>query len=154
MAVIALRIVLVAAFVLLVVFQVLSIPGGLAHMAKENPQDAHLRWPLTAFFAIEVLCIQVVIVSTWKLLTMVKHDRIFSNSSFKWVDAIVGAIVTGWTLFLGLFLWVGFQADDPGMPMLMSLFLVGGAVLGLLMIVMRSLLHQATTLRTDMDEVL
>jgi hypothetical protein len=38
--------------------------------------------------------------------------------------------------------------------MLMFLMLVGGAVLGLLLVVMRALLRQATTLRTDMDAVI
>ena len=38
--------------------------------------------------------------------------------------------------------------------MLMFLILVGGAVLGLLLVVMRALLRQATTLRTDMDAVI
>lgn len=154
LAVTALRIVLVVAFALLVLFQTMSIPGQFAHMAKENPDEAYLRWPLTIFFVLELVCMQVVIVSTWKLLTLVRHDRIFSDSSFKWVNAIVGAIATAWTLFLGLFLYIGFNADDPGMPMLMFLILVGGAVLMLLMVVMRALLRQATTLRTEMDAVL
>ena len=34
------------------------------------------------------------------------------------------------------------------------LIVVIGAVLGLLMVVMRALLHQATTLRSDMDAVI
>ena len=38
--------------------------------------------------------------------------------------------------------------------MLLLLILVAGAVLGLLMVVMRALLRQATTLRTDMDAVI
>lgn len=36
----------------------------------------------------------------------------------------------------------------------MFLMLTGGAILGLLMVVMRALLEQATTLRTDMDAVI
>lgn len=154
LAVIALRIVLVVAFALLVVFQVMSMPGQFAYMAKENPDMAYLRWPLTIWSILELACFQVVIVSTWKLLTKVKDDRIFSESSFVWVDAIVGAIAAAWALFVGLFLYVGFKADDPGLPLLMFLIVVGGAVFGLLMIVMRALLRQATNLRTEMDEVL
>ena len=48
---------LAVAFILLVVFQTLSFPGQFASMAKENPDMANLRWPLTAFTAIELLCI-------------------------------------------------------------------------------------------------
>ena len=40
------------------------------------------------------------------------------------------------------------------MPMLLFLMTIGVAVLGLLMVVMRALLRQATTLRTDMEAVI
>lgn len=153
-AVYALRVFLVVLFGVLLVFQVMSLPGQFAHMAKESPADAHLRWPLTAISVFWVLCVQVVIVSTWKLLTLVKEDRIFSEVSMKWVDAIVAAIAAGWTVLVGVFLFVGFNADDPGLPLVMFLLVVGGAVLGLLMVVMRALLRRATTLRTDLEEVI
>jgi hypothetical protein len=154
LAVTALRILLVMAFALLVVFQTLSLPGQFAHMAEENPAEAYLRWPLTVFAVVEVACVQVVIVSTWKLLTMVKRDRIFSKAALAWVDAIVWAMLTAWVLLLGVFVFIVLNADDPGVPMMLMLMLVGGAVLGLLMVVMRALLRQATALRTDMEAVI
>ncbi len=123
-------------------------------MAEENPDMAHLRWPLTIFAILVLACAQAVVICTWKLLSMVKEDRIFSVGAMKWVDGIVWAIGIAWTMLFGVYLWVGFNADDPGLPLLLTLFLVGGAALELLMIVMRALLQQATTLRTDMDEVL
>ena len=115
---------------------------------------AYLRWPLTAVAVFWVLCVQLVIVSTWKLLTLVKTDRIFSQASLAWVDAIVWAIVAAWVVLVGVFLYVGFNANDPGLPLLLFLLVVGVAVLGLLMVVMRALLRQATTLRTDMEAVI
>ena len=149
-----LRVFLVLLFALLVVFQTLSLPGQFAHMAEESPDLAYLRWPMTALAVFWVLCVQVVIVSTWKLLTMVKNDRIFSQASLSWVDAIVWAIVAAWVVLLGVFLYVGLNARDPGLPLLLLLMLIGVAVLGLLMVVMRALLRQATTLRTDMEAVI
>lgn len=107
-----LRIFLALLFGILVVFQTFSLPGQFAY-AEESPDQAYLRWPMTVVSVFWVLCIQVVIVSTWKLLTLVKDDRIFSDASSVWV-----------------------------------------AVLGLLMVVMRALLRQATTLRTDMQGVI
>ena len=154
LAVTALRILLVMAFGLLLVFQTLSLPGLFAFMAQQNPADAPLRWPLTVFAVVEVACVQVVIVSTWKLLTMVKRDRIFSKAALAWVDAIVWAVLTAWVLLAGLFLFIVLNADDPGVPMILMLMLVGGAVIGLLMVVMRALLRQATALRTDMEAVI
>ena len=153
-AVAALRVFLVVLFGILVLFQTMSLPGQFAHMAKENPDQAYLRWPLTAVTVFWVLCVQVVIVATWKLLTMVKKDQIFTQASLAWVDAIVWAIAAAWVVLLGVFLYVGFRADDPGAPLLLFLLLVGVAVFGLLIVVMRALLRQATTLRTDMEAVI
>jgi hypothetical protein len=153
-AVVLLRVFLVLLFGVLVLFQVMSLPGQFAHMAQESPEMAHLRWPLTAITVFWVLCVQVVVVSTWKLLTLVKNDRIFSEASLRWVDAIVWAIAAAWVVFVGVFLWVGFNADDPGVPLMLFLMLIGLSVVGLLMVVMRALLRQATTLRDDMESVI
>ncbi|MEV7037064.1 DUF2975 domain-containing protein [Amycolatopsis sp. NPDC051061] len=153
-AVAALRVFLVVLFGVLVVFQTLSLPGAIAYNTQQNPHDAPLRWPLTAIAVFLVLCVQVVLVSTWQLLTLVKKDRIFTTASLKWVDAIVWAIGAAWLVFVGMLIFVGFNADDPGMPMLLFLVTVGTTVLGLLMVVMRALLRQATTLRTDLEAVI
>ncbi|MCV2489436.1 DUF2975 domain-containing protein [Geodermatophilus sp. YIM 151500] len=153
-AVLALRVFLVLLFGILVLFQVISLPGQFAHMAQESPDLAYLRWPLTAVSVFFVLCVQVVVVSTWKLLGLVEADRIFSEASLRWVDAIVWAITAAWAVLVALFLYVGFRADDPGLPLLLFLVVIGVAVVGLLMVVMRALLRQATTLRTDMEAVI
>jgi hypothetical protein len=154
LAVTALRIVLVAAFLLLVLFQVMSIPGQFAHMAQENPERAYLQWPLTMFFILEVACVQVVIVSTWKLLTLVRQDRIFSRGALVWVNAIVWAIAAGWAMLAALAAVVVLNADDPGLPLLLLLVLVAGAALGLVVVVLRALLRQAADLRADMEAVI
>ncbi len=149
-----LRLFLLALFGVLVVLEVMSLPGQWAHLAEENPEHAGLRWPLTAVSVFWVLCTQVVVVCIWRLLSMVSDDRIFSEDSLKWVDAIVWAIGAAWVVLVGVFLLVGFNADDPGVVILLFFLVVGGAVLGLLMIVLRALLRQATTLRTDMESVI
>ncbi|MGC4812521.1 DUF2975 domain-containing protein [Micromonospora sp. DT228] len=153
-AVAALRVFLGVLFVVLIGFQTFSLPGQFAHMAQESPEDAYLRWPLTAITVFWVLCVQVVIVSTWKLLSLVKNDRIFTEASLRWVDLIVWAVGAAWVVLVGVFLYVGFHADDPGVPILLFLLTMGVTVLGLLMVVMRALLRQATTLRTDMEAVI
>jgi hypothetical protein len=149
-----LRVFLVVLFGVLVMLQTFSLPGQFRYMAQESPESAYLRWPLTAVSVFWVLCVQVVVVSTWQLLTLVKRDRIFSDASLAWVDAIVWAILAAWVVLVGVFLYVGFRADDPGLPLLLFLMVVGVTVLGLLMVVMRALLRQATTLRTDMEAVI
>jgi hypothetical protein len=152
--VLPLRVSLVVLFGVLVLFQTMSLPGQFAYMAREHPEDAYLRWPATFVTIFWVLCVQVVVVATWQLLTMVQKDRIFTDAAMRWVNAIVGAIAAGWLVLLGVFLYVGFNADDPGLPLVLFLMTTGVTVLGLLMIVLRALLRQATTLRTDMESVI
>ena len=149
-----LRVFLVLLFGTLVLFQVMSLPGQFAHLAEQDPDLAYLRWPMTAITVFWVFCVQVVIVSTWKLLTLVRNDRIFSQASIVWVDAIVWAIAAAWVVFGAFSLVVAFHADDPGLPLLLLLLGMGVTVFGLLMVVMRELLRQATTLRTDMEAVI
>ena len=153
-AVVPLRIFLVLVFGVLVLLQTLSLPGQFAYMAKESPDLAYLRWPLTVVTVFWVLCVQIVIVSTWKLLTMVEKDRIFSDAALRWVDVIVWTVAAAWIVLLAVFLYIGFSWDDPGLPLLLFLMLTGVAALGLLMVVMRALLRQATALRTDMEAVI
>ncbi|GAB3069857.1 DUF2975 domain-containing protein [Micromonospora schwarzwaldensis] len=150
----ALRAFLVLLFGILVLFQTMSLPGQFAHLARENPEMAYLRWPATAVTVFWVLCVQVVIVCTWQLLTLVRTDRIFTEASLAWVDGIVWAVAAAWVVLVGVFLYVGLHADDPGLPLLLFLLTTGVSVLGLLMVVMRALLRQATTLRTDMEAVI
>ena len=57
-------------------------------------------------------------------------------------------------VLVGFLVWVLSQADDPGFPMVLLFFVLAVTVVGLLMIVMRALLRQATALRTDMEAVI
>lgn len=151
LAVVPLRVVLVLLFLVLVLFQVMSLPG---QWKDVDPQS--LRWPLTIFSVLMVACMQVVVVCIWRLLSMVRDDRIFSERSFVWVDAIVWAIVSACLLLLAASIYVELAVGwgDPGIPMMIILMLLAGTVLALLMVVMRALLWQATTLRTDMEAVI
>ena len=92
--------------------------------------------------------------ATWQLLTLVTKDRIFTPGSMVWVDVILWAIGAGWLVLVGAFLYVGFNADDPGMPMLLLLVVATVTVVGLVVVVLRALLRKATTLRTDMEAVI
>jgi hypothetical protein len=149
-----LRILLALFFAALVMLQTFSLPGQFRYMAEENPEDAGLRWPALAIAVLVLLCVQVVIVCTWKLLTMVQDGRIFSEASLRWVDGILWAIGTAWTIIACVFAVAIFTADDPGVGVLLTVILLGGAVAELLLMVMRALLLQATTLRTEMDSVI
>ena len=158
--VIVLRVFLASLFAFLVLMQVMSLPGQFTHNAQESPELAHLSWSLLAVAELAVLCVQVVIVCTWKLLTMVTKDRIFSEASLPWVDGIVWSFVAGWVLLLGVSVYLAAsiyftpELRDPGVPILLFGMVLIGAVLVLLMVILRALLRQATTLRTDMEAVI
>jgi hypothetical protein len=71
-----------------------------------------------------------------------------------WLDAIVWAVAAGWVSLLGVAFLVAINADDPGLPLVLLLMSIAVTVLGLLLVVVRALLRQATTLRTDMEAVI
>ena len=152
--VVALKASLTLLFGLLLLFQTMSLPGQFAHMVQESPDMASLRWPATIITIFWVLCVQVVIVCIWQLLTLVQHDRIFSPTSMRWVNLVLGAISAAWLSLVGVFIYIGFNATDPGIPLVLALMVAVGAVVGLVVVVMRALLKQATTLRTDMEAVI
>jgi hypothetical protein len=149
-----LKILLVGAFLLTVVFQTLSMPGQFRYMAEENPDLAYLRWPLTIWAILELLCLQVIIVCIWRLLGMIREQRIFTEDAFAWVNAILAAMGAGWLRLAGWSLYAVSRADDPGDAMALFAVVLATAVVVLLMAVMRELLRQATGLRSDLDGVI
>jgi hypothetical protein len=158
--VVPLRVLLVMVFVGLVVAQVLSLPGEFSQMARENPEAGFIPWLLLTTAILEVVCFQIVIVCTWRLLTLVRADRIFSEKSFVWVDVIVGAMAAGWVLLAGVSAYlIGViyftpELRDPGTPILLTgMTLIAGVVV-LTVVVLRALLRQAAVLRSDMEEVI
>ena len=157
--VLPLRILLVIVFSALVAAQIWAVPAVLPELAEPTLERTLMRWVMGAVAVLGLACMQAVLVCTWKLLTMVTNDRIFSASSLPWVNGIVWAIAVGWLMLFGTFVCsyyfiVDEVSDDPVLPALLLLLLLVAAVLGLLMVVMRALLRQATTLRTDREAVI
>ena len=157
--VVPLRILLALVFAALVAAEIFAVPEMLPDLTEPSLEQSFMRWTMLAVLLLGLLCVQVVIVCTWQLLTLVRHDRIFSASALPWVNAIVAAIAVGWLMLLGAFVCAYYfivdeVSDDPVLPALLLVLLLVGAVIGLLMVVMRALLRQATTLRTDMEAVI
>ncbi|MGC5614755.1 DUF2975 domain-containing protein [Georgenia sp. Z1491] len=152
-----LRVGLVAATVWLTVLQVFSLPGWFAHDA--GPEDAHVRIPAQVVAVVVLVCIQVVVVCIWRLLTLVRRDQIFGHESRRWVDAVVVALAVAWVLVASLALYLCVLVylgpeRDPGFPMLMTGVVVLSALPVLLMVVMRGLLRQASDYRAELAEVI
>jgi hypothetical protein len=52
---------LVLLFGILLLFQIMSLPGQFAYMAKESPDLAYLRWPLTAVLGLLMVVLRALL---------------------------------------------------------------------------------------------
>ena len=152
--VLLLRVVLVVAALWLAVILVMSMPGELSDEAPA------FRVPAQIVLSIVIVSVLAVIVCIWRLLTLARRDRIFSDEARRWVDAIVWALAIGWSLLAAGALTVTTvifltpEIRDPGIPMALFGVVVLSSLPMLLMLVMRGLLQQATGYRAELEEVI
>ena len=127
-----------------------------------DPEDGSL--PLTAFRVMTILgmvSVQVALVCVWRLVTMVRRGTVFSHAAFRYVDVMIGAIVSAALVWFAVTaINAPDQRDDPGVTLIMGG--VGMAILGvaLIVLVLRMLLAQAVArdveaaqLQGELDEV-
>lgn len=142
---------------LLRVALVLSLVGSVAVQALLlvlGPREmgglpVAMRLALIGFLVLGIVCMQVVGVCVWRLVTMVREDTVFSAAAFRYVDIVIGAIVAGGACVLGLGYALA-QADDaPGLVLIGggAAVVVGGVAL--VVVVMRALLAQAVATRAE-----
>lgn len=144
LAVRALRAVLVVVLVGTVLIQ-----AGMvwALVSGSDPEDGSL--PLTALRVITILgmlLVQVAVVCVWRLVAMVRRGTVFSHAAFRYVDVVIGVIVTAALLWFAVtIINAPGQRDDPGVTVIMGG--IGLAILGVALIVyvLRMLLAQAVT---------
>ena len=158
--IVPLRILIVLVFAGLVVAQVMSLPGEFMQQAREAPRLGPVPWILLAFSILEVLCVQVVLVCIWRLLSLIRADRIFSEKAFVWVDVMVWTIVAAWLMLFAVsaFLMTVFlmtpELRDPGNGIVLTGMVLVGGVVVLVVVVLRALLRQAAAMRSDLEEVI
>src|SRR5690606_12296394 len=119
--------------------------------------------PRIAFVTILVLLVvtmQLFAVCVWMLLTKVRRGSIFSESSFGWVNLIVGAFAAAAVLTLALAVLLAPGEVAPGIVALICGAALVLAGIALLVVVMKALLRQAIErdreardLRSELDEV-
>ncbi|MFC8142818.1 DUF2975 domain-containing protein [Streptomyces paradoxus] len=138
----ALRAVLVVLLVGTVLVQALMV---WTLVSGNDPEDGSL--PLTPLRVITILGLvsaEVVLVCVWRLVTMVRRRTVFSRAAFRYVDAVIGAIVAAALVWFAVtILNAPGQRADPGVTVIMGG--VGLAILGvaLIVLVLRMLLAQA-----------
>jgi len=132
-------------------------------VSGSDPEDGSV--PLTAMRVITIVgmvTVQVAVVCVWQLVAMVRRGTVFSHAAFRYVDAVIGAIVAAALLWFAV---TGVNApgqrDDPGVTLIMGG--IGVAILGVALVVLllRMLLAQAVArdteaaqLQAELDEVI
>ncbi len=121
-----------------------------------------VRVPLVVIIVLGIVCLQVIAVCLWRLLTMVRRGTVFSHAAFRYVDAVIGATATGAALTFGVavVLAPGESAAPGIVGLICGVSLVVGGV-ALLVLVLRMLLVQAAEtdsrardLQSELDEVI
>jgi hypothetical protein len=158
LAVSALRVVLVVVFAGTLFVQV----GMVWALATDSQGGSLPLTPLRVITILGMVSVLVVLVSVWRLVTMVRRGTVFSHAAFRYVDVVIGAIVVAALVwFTVTALNAPGQREDPGVTVIMAG--IGVAILGvaLLVLVLRMLLAQAVArdvkaaqLQAELDEVI
>lgn len=126
--------------------------------------EGEVLWGRIAVVTIAVLGVatmQVFAVCVWQLLTKVRRGSVFSTASFRYIDAIIGAVVAAAVLAFALAVVLAPGEMAPGIVGLIcgAALVLGG--MALLVVVMKRLLTQAIerdaearTLRAELNEVI
>ncbi|GFE19119.1 hypothetical protein Sgleb_71660 [Streptomyces glebosus] len=157
----ALRVGLVAVILFGLFGQLVVIPTTAADEVDRFPPYAPFAAPYVTVVIVGIVCIQVSLVAVWMLLTMVQRDAIFTPRAFRWVDTIIGCSLVATLLAIGVtghLTVTDIPSPSDGMEVIGALAAaiasVGvGAAFAMLIVIMRSLLHKATELQTEIAEV-
>lgn len=145
---------IVLLFAAVVACQLWVVPQIAAAFAAAAPEFAALELPGVLMVGALLLCVQVVLVCVWRLLTLAARESIFDAAAFRWVDAIIATVVIAGVLIVAGMVVIGrAQAGSPFILLTGIIALIAVAGLALVVVVMRGLLRQATLLQQEMAEV-
>ncbi len=143
-----LKLVLAIFFALSLMLQFLSFPGQFRYMAEQEPENAHLRWPLTALAFTMILAVQIIVVSIWKIVDALEKE-LGKETQLKSVNFAIGALSYFWLVIAcGLVLLLS-NADDPGLPVVVTVIETAVTAVGLLFLFYRRLLKRALNRTSD-----
>jgi hypothetical protein len=148
-----------ALIVILLVGAVLAqtwfLPTLAIQTAGQYPEVDYLRIPFMTIGIAVVGCAEVILICVWRLLSMVREDRIFSASAFKFVYAMIAALLVATALLAGVFgiLMFGAQVGGPGIVYPLFALVVALATVSLIVVVMLGLLKKASRQESYLAEV-
>ncbi|HCS62001.1 MAG TPA: DUF2975 domain-containing protein [Microbacterium sp.] len=139
---------------LLLVSQAVVIPAVARITAIRNPDVAHLEIPGIIGAVLFLVFVEVTLVCVWRLLSLVRTERIFSQDAFCFVDIILWALASAGVLIAASYgVILANRAVSLSLTLLAVLGIVVSAALALLVVVLRGLLRKALELEQDMSEV-
>jgi quinol-cytochrome oxidoreductase complex cytochrome b subunit len=122
--------------------QFLSFPGQFRYMSEEEPENAHLRWPLTALSFLVILAVEIIVISIWKIVDALEKEK-GRSIELKFVNYAIAALLFIWAVIaIGLVLLL-LTADDPGLPVVITVIETAVTAVALLFLFYRRLLKRA-----------
>ena len=137
-----LKVVLSIFFALSLMLQFLSFPGQFRYMAEQEPENAYLRWPLTALAFTMILAVQIIVVSVWKIVDALERE-LGKQTQLKFVDYAIAALSYIWLVMASGLILLLLNADDPGLPVVITVIETAVTSVGLLFLFYRRLLKRA-----------
>jgi len=137
-----LKIVLYIFLLLLLMLQFLSFPGQFRYMAEQEPEHAHLRWPLTALSFLMILAVEIIVISVWKIVDALEKEKGRAHE-LKFVNYAIAALSFIWVVIACGLVLLLLNADDPGLPVVVTVIETAVTAVGLLFLFYRRLLQRA-----------
>jgi len=137
-----LKVVLSIFFALSLMLQFLSFPGQFRYMAEQEPENAYLRWPLTALAFTMILAVQIIVVSVWKIVDALEKE-LGKKTQLKFVNYAIAALSYIWLVIASGLILLLLNADDPGLPVVITVVETAVTSVGLLFLFYRRLLKRA-----------
>ena len=137
-----LKVVLSIFFALSLMLQFLSFPGQFRYMAEQEPENANLRWPLTALAFTMILAVQIIVVSVWKIVDALERE-LGKRTQLKFVNFAIAALSYIWLVLASGLILLLLNADDPGLPVVITVIETAVTSVGLLFLFYRRLLNRA-----------
>ncbi len=137
-----LKVVLSIFLALSLMLQFLSFPGQFRYMAEQEPENAYLRWPLTALAFTMILAVQIIVVSVWKIVDALERE-LGKKTQLKFVNYAIAALSYIWLVIASGLILLLLNADDPGLPVVITVVETAVTSVGLLFLFYRRLLKRA-----------
>ena len=137
-----LKLVFTALLALLLMLQFLSFPGQFRYMAEQEPENAHLRWPLTALSFLMILAVEIIVISVWKIVDALEKEK-GRVHELKFVNSAIAALSFIWVVIACGLVLLLLNADDPGLPVVVTVIETAVTAVGLLFLFYRRLLQRA-----------